>query len=196
MFIKNKYTSWYFSIISKASTRVNSGGYYEKHHIIPKCFGGDNSKNNLVMLTGREHYICHLLLTKMTDGINRKKMLYAFVMMSSYAKRPNGKSREFRTPSSKIFQRLREDFREAVSKSRTGQSIFSKTPEETARKKSEKLMGRVFSEETKEKMAKSAKARSSESRKGGKRSEESKARMREAAKLREQRKRDLRNSPH
>ena len=42
----------------------NSEIYYENHHIVPKWLGGDNSKNNLVLLTAREHYVAHLLLWK------------------------------------------------------------------------------------------------------------------------------------
>lgn len=38
--------------------------YYEEHHIIPKCMGGGNEPDNLVLLTFREHFICHLLLVK------------------------------------------------------------------------------------------------------------------------------------
>jgi hypothetical protein len=37
--------------------------YYESHHIIPKCLGGLNDKENLVLLTAREHYVAHKLLT-------------------------------------------------------------------------------------------------------------------------------------
>ena len=37
--------------------------YYENHHIIPKCINGSNDKDNLVLLTPREHFICHMLLT-------------------------------------------------------------------------------------------------------------------------------------
>ena len=37
-------------------------GYIEKHHIVPRCRGGDNNKDNLVFLTAREHYIAHRLL--------------------------------------------------------------------------------------------------------------------------------------
>ena len=37
--------------------------YYENHHILPKCLGGGNEENNLVLLTAREHFICHKLLT-------------------------------------------------------------------------------------------------------------------------------------
>jgi hypothetical protein len=38
-FLENKYTKWYFSIISNAQSREVSG-YIEKHHIIPKSLGG------------------------------------------------------------------------------------------------------------------------------------------------------------
>jgi len=36
--------------------------YYEIHHILPKSKGGDNSKENLVRLTVREHVLSHILL--------------------------------------------------------------------------------------------------------------------------------------
>ncbi len=44
--------------------------------------GGSNRKDNLVELTPREHFICHLLLTKMTSGKDRAVMMYTFKMMS------------------------------------------------------------------------------------------------------------------
>lgn len=37
-------------------------GYFELHHIIPRCFNGDNSKENLVLLTAKEHLTIHYLL--------------------------------------------------------------------------------------------------------------------------------------
>lgn len=46
----------------KENRKKASGVYYEKHHIVPKCLGGDNTKQNLVLLTAKEHYICHLIL--------------------------------------------------------------------------------------------------------------------------------------
>lgn len=39
-------------------------GYFEKHHIIPKCLGGTNSSDNYVLFTAREHVIAHKLLWK------------------------------------------------------------------------------------------------------------------------------------
>ena len=56
-------------------------GYIEMHHIIPRSLGGNNSIENLVTLTAREHFICHWLLTKMVKGKAYKSMIFAFKMM-------------------------------------------------------------------------------------------------------------------
>jgi hypothetical protein len=55
--------------------------FYEKHHIIPKCLGGSNTKINLILLTPREYYIAHLLLTQMYEGKEKAKICYALIMM-------------------------------------------------------------------------------------------------------------------
>lgn len=49
----------------------------ECHHIVPRCLGGSDKESNLVLLTGREHYVAHLLLTKLTVGNAYHKMLTA-----------------------------------------------------------------------------------------------------------------------
>lgn len=38
--------------------------YVERHHIVMRSLGGTNNKDNLVALTGREHWLAHLLLHK------------------------------------------------------------------------------------------------------------------------------------
>ena len=53
--------------------------YSEKHHIIPKCLGGSDDKNNIVRLTYKEHYIAHYLLTKIYP--DNPKIQYAFLCM-------------------------------------------------------------------------------------------------------------------
>lgn len=75
--LDNKYTKWYLSIISKNQT---IDGYSEMRHIVPKSFGigGESDVNNLVKLTPKQHYICHLLLAKMFNGKYKQKMIYAF----------------------------------------------------------------------------------------------------------------------
>jgi hypothetical protein len=76
LFINNKYTTWYYAIIESVRHRAIDG-YSEKHHIIPKSLKGDDSPANLIRLTAREHFLCHRLLTKMTEGDARIKMLHA-----------------------------------------------------------------------------------------------------------------------
>lgn len=58
------YTAIYERLIAKAKDRVIAE-YTEAHHILPKCMGGDDGKDNLVNLTPEEHYVAHQLLCKM-----------------------------------------------------------------------------------------------------------------------------------
>lgn len=85
MYVNNKYKRWYDELIEsrKYINRSKTDGYYETHHITPKSFGGDNSDYNLVLLTAREHYIAHFLLTKFTTGEFKKKMMFALCRFSN-----------------------------------------------------------------------------------------------------------------
>lgn len=71
--------NWYFNIIDNAEarkwTKKTAPCYVEKHHVVPKSFGNKNSAT--VCLTAREHYICHLLLTKFTVKEDKMKMCLA-----------------------------------------------------------------------------------------------------------------------
>jgi len=58
-------------------------GESERHHEIPKSFGGANSKDNIVRLTIREHVIAHAMLVRMTVGPNKHKMAKALGRMLS-----------------------------------------------------------------------------------------------------------------
>ena len=51
---------------AKSQNRKRGEHYYESHHILPKSLYPlwSNNKHNLVLLTAREHFVCHLLLTK------------------------------------------------------------------------------------------------------------------------------------
>ena len=104
IFIDNKYTSIYYSIIERSKNR-NISGYTEKHHIIPKSLGGTNNTSNIVILTAREHYICHVLLTKMTIGINKIKMIHAATAFSTWASKRHDRKLKI---NSRIFQTLKE----------------------------------------------------------------------------------------
>lgn len=75
------YLEVYNSLITKALVRGTVVGYYEEHHIIPKCLGGVDESSNLVKLTGREHYVAHLLLWKIYP--DNRKIFHAAWMMSN-----------------------------------------------------------------------------------------------------------------
>lgn len=77
-FTKNKYYNAYFRIIDFYKSAPIIDGYYEKHHIIPKCMGGTNKKSNIVLLTAKAHFVCHHLLTKFTTGNDYYKMLFSY----------------------------------------------------------------------------------------------------------------------
>lgn len=51
-------------------------GYSERHHIIPKCLDGTNSKTNIVRLTVKEHYVCHKLLCEIYPNENKLKWCF------------------------------------------------------------------------------------------------------------------------
>ena len=103
IFISNKYTRWYYAIISRAQTRTLEI-YTEKHHIVPKSLGGTNTMNNLVKLSAREHFICHLLLTKMTSGKDRYRMLQAAEAFTKWA---SSKHQRTVKVNSRLFELLK-----------------------------------------------------------------------------------------
>lgn len=115
-FIDNKYKKWYFSIIEKAKTKQRKKTkkiYLESHHIIPECMGGKET----VLLTAKEHFICHLLLCKFTIGEYKVKMFYAlraFQMKSS-----NQKNRYF---NSKLYETIRILNSKTISEKFSGQN--------------------------------------------------------------------------
>lgn len=79
------YEKIYNTLVEKAKVRgldkSQHEGYFEIHHIVPRCLGGGDEVNNLVMFTAREHYIAHLILTKQYPEV--EGLTYAAFMMSA-----------------------------------------------------------------------------------------------------------------
>lgn len=80
------YQKIYDSLIDRAKNRILINVYVEKHHIIPKCVGGTNYKDNIVELMSEEHYVAHQLLVKIYEKLGNtffvKKLLFALNLMS------------------------------------------------------------------------------------------------------------------
>lgn len=82
------YKKIYDQLVAKAKVRGldrKSVDYYaEIHHIVPKCLGGDNSEENLVMFSAKEHYIAHLILARLNPDV--QGLTYAAFMMARHSK--------------------------------------------------------------------------------------------------------------
>jgi len=104
MYLDNKYTKTYMSLIDsrkKLNRNKKDGKVYEAHHIVPKCMGGSNSSSNKVLLTPKEHFICHLLLTKMVESPLKGKMYCALVRFMG----KNNKQKNIKI-NSKIYEKI------------------------------------------------------------------------------------------
>ena len=162
--------------------------YHETHHVLPRCMGGTDEKENLIDLFAREHFEAHRLLA--LENPENKKLTYAWWMMSHGTK----------TDSQDRYELTSEEYEEAkrafgkISSERAKQNVGEKNPnygnhklaganhplygkhlsEETRKKLSDKAKCRVMSEETKQKIA--------DANRGSRRTDEQRARMSDAAK--------------
>ena len=158
-----KYQEIYNNLINRALCRI-SEGYVEKHHIVPRCLGGTDAKENIVSLYPEEHYLAHLLLCKINKG--NSKLLYAAMNMTSGSMINNGKR------NNKAYGWLRRQYAESMSgdnnpnrrdpeiqKKAALKRVGQKRTEETKARMSAAQKGRIFTEETKRNMAEAAKNR-------------------------------------
>lgn len=189
IFIDNKYLQIYNNIIDRAKSRGKIDVYTEKHHIIPRSLGGTNDLDNLVHLTGREHFIAHRLLVKITEGKEQNKMIFALNSMMNR----NNDTMDRYSPTSRVYEHLRillaeahkqmgrtDEHKLAISKAHTGKKVS----EDTRRRMSEAIKasgpagGAVKGSTRKE----STREAISKARKGMKFSEEHRRKLSEAKK--------------
>ncbi len=176
--------------------------YYEQHHIIPKCLGGTNDNENLVLLTAKEHFVAHKILCKIyTDKPNLKYALWAMVNGANKNKEKYQiSSREYEILKKELaffnsilkkgirFTIHSEESKRKISESHKGLKQSKLTIEkrvkantgkkrtlETKKKISEAKIGRTFSQVHKKKL--------SEAKKGKTLSEEHKNKIKETMNL-------------
>ena len=77
------YKRIYDSLIDYRRKNILTNGYIERHHILPRSLGGTNESSNIVALTGREHYIAHLLLARFNRCSQTVYALWTMQMKSS-----------------------------------------------------------------------------------------------------------------
>jgi hypothetical protein len=146
------YQRIYENIINNSKNR-KLNGYSEKHHIIPKSLGGDDTKNNIAILTAKEHLICHKILVKIYPG---PKMVRALSMMLR-----KNRNQTKRIISSRDYETLRKE-RNRHIKGKKLEELYSeegvsnikkaqknkvwKHTEEYKKRLSEKLKGKSYEE--------------------------------------------------
>ena len=153
MFPNSKYSKWYMNIVENACSknRNKQNSYFENHHIFPKCMGGNNKKSNLVLLTAKEHFICHLLLVKIfpLGAKERHKLLHAFMLMKGE------NSSQIRYMNSNLYNHIKEEYAFYISKKYKGRKMSEEQKQKISQtlKSSYNSGKRVFSEETKQKIS-------------------------------------------
>jgi hypothetical protein len=148
------YQKIYNQIIKQAKNRQLEG-YKEKHHIIPKCIGGTNNKENIVELTAREHFLCHQLLCEIYP--KQPKLWYALHLMSI---NKNKKYTKYNV-SSRMYEYIKINrYKNSKSHSEeTKQKLRKPKPKGFGENISKKLTGIKRSEETKQKISDSGKGK-------------------------------------
>lgn len=114
--------------------------------------GGTDDNNNLCLLTAREHFLCHLLLTKMIDHSDKKllrKVSSAFIKMA-YSSTKYQKERQIR---SRDFAYVRKNNSDICKHIQTGKKLSDKTREKMRNTR----IGMKLSDDAKEKISKALK---------------------------------------
>lgn len=128
------YQKIYDQIVDRAKKQnriYGRGRYYERHHILPKCMGGEGrveqwkTHPNIVILTAREHFLCHWLLCRIYP--ENRKLAHAFWFMSK--QKTKNQERNY-TVSSRTYAeavsnlKFTEEHKEKIAKTRRGKKTI------------------------------------------------------------------------
>lgn len=155
-----KYLNLYIRIIDRclSMTKEELSCVTEKHHILPKCMGGSNKKDNIVVLPVRYHIMAHIVLSEAYP--DNFKLGYATLFTTSYIERVKDRSTILQKSfSTRFLAQARETAIKSIKKEgerikKSGERKGINNP----------MFGKHLSDETKKKI--------SESRKGYKLTEE------------------------
>ena len=104
------YNEFIQNILDTRGRFACSSEYHERHHIVPKCMNGNNSKDNLIDLYAREHFVAHKLLAE--ENPQNYKLKYAYWNMCQCTGR-DGQDKY--TPTSEEYEKARIFCHEAMS---------------------------------------------------------------------------------
>lgn len=83
-------------------------GYTEKHHILPRSLGGDNSKENIIRLTAQDHYFAHELIARIYGGGMWNALFLMSLDKSNSAKKAKIKRKQYEIAKIKFSEHQSE----------------------------------------------------------------------------------------
>lgn len=163
--MEETYDKFINNILSTRGRFACSNEYHERHHIKPKCLGGNDEEENLIDLFAREHFIAHKLLAK--ENPNNNSLVYAWSCMAfpnssvqdryelspeeyeearialSEARKGKPRSEEVKR---KVSEKAKERYKDPAYHERMKQIAKDRCTDEFKRKISEKMKGKVSGE--------------------------------------------------
>jgi hypothetical protein len=177
------YQAHYDRLVDRAKQRTYAEGVYtERHHILPKCMGGDDSISNLVNLLPGEHLFAHRLLCRIYP--NRPGLAYAVSKLAGG--RIGRESRRLYEMDRKRYSWVARN-PSAETRAKLSNAAKNCSPEKRAKLSAAALKQKEFSPETRAKlvaaqrnkapMSKEARAKISEARRNRPTSPETRAKL-------------------
>lgn len=106
------YKDIYYRLVSsrqKLNRFLGDGNNYDLHHILPRSLGGTDDKENLVLLTYKEHFIAHKLLIKIFPCDAMKKALFIMLNAAKY----QGREIKF---SARYYEKIKTEYINSLKK--------------------------------------------------------------------------------
>ena len=132
--------------------------YHERHHIVPRCMGGDNDKENLIDLYAKEHFEAHRILA--LENPDNKDLQFALWCMAYLP----GKKKQRQNVTGEEYEEARKNYIQN-SRGEKNPNFGNHLSEEAKKSIGDKnknhaqtnlwRWGRKLSEETKAKISKS-----------------------------------------
>ena len=155
------------------------GNYYEAHHIVPRCIGGEGKTSqwrthpNIVLLTAKEHFVIHKLLCEIYP--KKWELTYAYWQFVNGNQNMNHNGNKYYNIGSREYERVRIEQGKISIIKNTGRVVSEESKQKMRKPKSEetkqRMKGKIVSEKTKQKLREKATGRTHD--------EDSKKNMRE-----------------
>jgi hypothetical protein len=145
------YLEIYNKLVRKAQAR-SVDSYTERHHIIPRCIGGTDDKENIVRFTPEEHFLAHQLLVKIYPNEPKLVLAVRYMCYDSNGKRINNKMFGW-------LKRLHSQSISQINKGRYVSPELAKRRGEAQRGRVSPMKGKTHSEESKNKTSEALRGR-------------------------------------